>query len=92
MRFFGNFNAKALILEKYPQAQITVIDATINTVLQGQYVLEAAALRDHGVSYQDAIVRLEEIKSTGRIFFTVGNMEYLKHEDLGYTPFFSTIC
>ena len=43
-------------------------------VLQGQYVLEAAALRDHGVSYQNAIARLEEIKSTGRIFFTVGNM------------------
>lgn len=72
-------NARALILEKYPQAQIAVIDATINTVLQGQYVLEAAELRDHGVSYQDAIARLEEIKSTGRIFFTVGNMEYLKH-------------
>ena len=72
-------NAKNLILEKYPQAQITVIDATINTVLQGQYVLEAASLRDHGVSYQDTIARLEEIKSTGRIFFTVGNMEYLKH-------------
>ena len=32
-------NARSLILEKYPQAQITVIDATINTVLQGQYVL-----------------------------------------------------
>lgn len=72
-------NAKALILEKYPQAQITVIDATINTVLQGQYVLEAAALRDHGISYHDTIARLDEIKSTGRIFFTVGNMEYLKH-------------
>ena len=72
-------NAKELILEKYPQAQITVIDATINTVLQGQYVLEAADLRDHGVSYEDTIARLEAIKSTGRIFFTVGNMEYLKH-------------
>lgn len=72
-------NARALLLEKYPQAEITVIDATINTVLQGQYVLEAAQLRDHGVSYQDAVNRLEEIKSTGRIFFTVGNMEYLKH-------------
>ncbi len=72
-------NAKTLVLEKYPQAQIAVIDATINTVLQGQYVLEAASLRDHGVSYQDTIARLEEIKSTGRIFFTVGNMEYLKH-------------
>lgn len=72
-------NARAMILEKYPQAEITVIDATINTVLQGQYVLEAAELRDHGVSYRDAVARLEEIKSTGRIFFTVGNMEYLKH-------------
>lgn len=72
-------NAKELILEKYPQAEITVIDATVNTVLQGQYVLEAVSLRDHGVSYQDTIARLEAIKSTGRIFFTVGNMEYLRH-------------
>lgn len=72
-------NAKALLLEKYPQAEITVIDSTIDTILQGQYVLEAISLRDHGVSYQDAVTRLEEIKSTGRIFFTVGNMEYLKH-------------
>lgn len=72
-------NARTLIKEKYPQAEITVIDATINTVLQGQYVLEAVYLRDHGVTYEDAVTRLEEIKSTGRIFFTVGNMEYLKH-------------
>lgn len=72
-------NAKALILEQYPQAEITVIDSTVDTVLQGQYVLEAVSLRDHGVSYQDAIARLEAIKSTGRIFFTVGNMEYLRH-------------
>lgn len=72
-------NARALVLEKYPQAEITVIDATVNTVLQGQYVLEAVSLRDSGTSYQDTVARLEEIKSTGRIFFTVGNMEYLKH-------------
>ena len=56
-----------------------MIDATVNTVLQGLYVLEAAKLRDAGVSYRDTVARLEEIKSTGRIFFTVGNMEYLKH-------------
>ncbi|MDE7282079.1 MAG: DegV family protein [Lachnospiraceae bacterium] len=72
-------NAREIIREKYPQAEITVIDATINTVLQGQYVLEAASLRDNGVSYKDTVARLEEIKSTGRIFFTVGNMEYLRH-------------
>ncbi|MCM1162467.1 MAG: DegV family protein [Roseburia sp.] len=72
-------NARSIVLETYPEAEITVIDATINTVLQGQYVLEAAKLRDSGTSYQDTVARLEEIKSTGRIFFTVGNMEYLKH-------------
>lgn len=72
-------NARTLVLEKYPHAEITVIDATINTVLQGQYVLEAVNLRDNGFSYKDAVARLEEIKGSGRIFFTVGNMEYLKH-------------
>ena len=72
-------NARALIQETWPQAEITVIDATVNTVLQGQYVLEAARLRDRGWSFRDTAARLEEIKSTGRIFFTVGNMEYLKH-------------
>ncbi|MCM1266953.1 MAG: DegV family protein [Bacteroidales bacterium] len=72
-------NARALILEKYPHARITVIDSTVDTVLQGQYVLEAAELRDHGASYEDTVARLETIKRTGRIFFTVGNMEYLRH-------------
>lgn len=72
-------NARAMVLEECPDAKITVIDATVNTVLQGQYVLEAAALRDSGMAYEACVARLEKIKSTGRIFFTVGDMEYLKH-------------
>lgn len=72
-------NARSLVQEKYPDAEIIVIDATVNTVLQGQYVLEAVSLRDSGYNCKEAAARLEEIKSTGRIFFTVGNMEYLKH-------------
>lgn len=71
--------AKELVLETCPDARITVIDATINTVLQGLYVLEALAMRDAGTSYEETIQALERIKSTGRIFFTVGNMDYLKH-------------
>ena len=82
-KFSGSYqsamNAREMVLEEYPQARIAVIDATVNTVLQGLYVLEAASLRDGGVAYEAAIERLEEIKSTGRIFFTVGDMEYLKH-------------
>ncbi|MDE6640187.1 MAG: DegV family protein [Acetatifactor sp.] len=72
-------NAREALREDYPNAEITVIDSSVDTVLQGLYVLEAVELRDAGVSYQDAAARLEEIKNTGRIFFTVGNMEYLKH-------------
>ena len=71
--------AKDMILESYPSAKITVIDSTINTVLQGIYVLEAAKLQEAGWDYEATVKRLEAIKSTGRIFFTVGNMEYLKH-------------
>ena len=72
-------NAKAILEEEYPNAQNYVCDSTVNTVLQGIYVLEAVRLRDAGKSYQESIDRLNEIKSSGRIFFTVGNMEYLKN-------------
>jgi DegV family protein with EDD domain len=47
--------------------------------LQGIYTLEAVRIRDAGWDYERAIARLEEIRDTGRIFFTVGDMEYLKH-------------
>ncbi len=72
-------NARAIVKENWPEAEIAVIDATINTVLQGLYVLEAVKRRDSGMGYRECVDRLEEIKSTGRIFFTVGDMEYLKH-------------
>lgn len=72
-------NAKEMVLEEHPDAQIAVIDSTVDTVLQGLYVLEAVRLRDNGVNFEDSVKRLEEIKSTGRIFFTVGDIEYLKH-------------
>lgn len=72
-------SAADIVREEYPNAEITVIDATVNTVLQGLYVLEAVKMRDSGMSYRETAARLEEIKSTGRIFFTIGDMEYLKH-------------
>ena len=36
-------NARQMLLEEYPEAEITVMDATVNTVLQGLLVLEAVA-------------------------------------------------
>lgn len=71
--------ARDMILETYPEARITVIDATVNTVLQGLYVLEACRLRDMGWEYDRIVERILEIRESGRIFFTIGNIDYLKH-------------
>jgi len=72
-------NAREMMLEEYPDAEISVIDSTVDTVLQGIYVLEAVKLQKQGVPYEKVVKRLEEIKPTGRIFFTVGDFEYLRH-------------
>lgn len=71
--------ARDMILEEYPDARLTVIDATVNTVLQGLYVLEACRLRDMGWEYDRIVDRILEIRESGRIFFTIGNIDYLKH-------------
>ena len=71
--------AKDMILEEYPDAQITVIDSTVNTVLQGLYVLEACRLRDMGLGYEEIVEKILPIRETGRIFFTIGSIDYLRH-------------
>ena len=83
VKFSGSYqaamNAKNIWREPYPDAKIEVIDCTVNTVLQGMYVLEAVKLKEQGVAYEEAVRRLLGIRETGRIFFTVGNVDYLKH-------------
>ena len=71
--------AKGMIEEKYPQAKVTVIDSTVNTVLQGLFVLEACRLRDMGMDYEEIIEKILPIRETGRILFTVGSIDYLQH-------------
>ena len=71
--------AKDMILEDYPDAKITVIDSMVNTVLQGIYVLEACRLRDEGYDYDRLIESMLEIRESGRILFTIGSIDYLKH-------------
>ena len=71
--------AKDMILEDYKDAKITVIDSTVNTVLQGLYVKEACHLRDLGLGYGEIVEAILPIRETGRIFFTIGSIDYLKH-------------
>lgn len=70
-------NAREMVLEDYPDAKITVIDSTINTVLQGTLMQVLAADQKNGASYEEVVEKIERVKSTGRIFFTVENVNYL---------------
>lgn len=82
-RFSGSFqsalNAAEELREEYPRARVEVLDSTLATVLQGLFVMEAARLRDEGCTLEEAVERLKAIRSTGRIFFTTGDLEYLRH-------------
>lgn len=70
--------AKDVLKETYPHAHITVIDSRMCTVEEGLYVLEAAKMRDAGMSYRDTVAELKGLLPTGRICFTVGDLEHLK--------------
>ncbi len=70
--------ARDILLETYPKAHIKVIESKMCTVDEGLYVLEAARMRDAGISYKDAVAHLKRILTTGRICFTVGNLDHLK--------------
>lgn len=72
-------NARDMVQSQFEDAQIEVIDATMNTVLQGLFVLEAVSMRDEGMTLSEAVNGLESIKESGRIFFTIGSMDYLQH-------------
>jgi len=82
-KFSGSYNsamnAKNMLLDDYPNAKIEVIDATFNTVLQGMLVEEAVVQQRNGLSFEDNINYINKIKETGRIFFTIGGMDYLVH-------------
>lgn len=82
-KFSGSFNsarnAKEILLETYPDAKIEVIDAMVDTVLQGLLVAEAARMKEVGYTFDQVVEGIDKIKSTGRIFFTIGNMDYLVH-------------
>lgn len=80
-KFSGSYqsavNAKLLLEEKYPDADIQIVDSIQATAGQGLVLLQAAYMRRDGYSLQDNVKRLGEIKTTARIMFTVDTLEYL---------------
>ena len=81
-KFSGSYqsavNAKLMLQEDYPDAKIEVVDSIQATGGQGLVVIEAAKMQAEGMELNEIVEKINEIKNTARIMFTVDTLEYLQ--------------
>ena len=81
-KFSSSFQSAHLaaegLMEEYPDCKIKVIDSFSATVQEGLLVTEAAKMAQAGISFEEAVEKLEALKLTSRIFFTTGDLSYLQ--------------
>jgi len=71
-------NAKRILKEEHPEAQIIIVDSRQATSGQGLVVLQAAAMREAGISIEKNAEKLSVLCETACIMFTVGSLTYLQ--------------
>lgn len=80
--FSGSYNsamnAKSLVEEDYPDANICVIDSKQNSVTQALLIDQFVKMLEDGLSFEQAMSKLDALMASARIFFTVGSLDYLK--------------
>jgi DegV family protein with EDD domain len=69
--------AKELVLNEYPNANITIIDSTLASLGYGMLVLEASKLRKEGKTISEVINYIENHKSGINPYFTTNTLTYL---------------
>jgi EDD domain protein, DegV family len=75
--FQSAYNAKEILEEQYPVANIHIIDSHQATAGQGLVLLQLAYMKEAGYSIDEAVEKLNLIKPTARIMFTVDTLDYL---------------
>lgn len=71
-------NAKNILEEQYPDTQIHIIDSCQATAGQGLLLLQLAYMKQAGIPIEEAVEKIDLLKSTSRIMFTVDNLDYLE--------------
>ena len=79
----GTFNsatqARAMLLEKYPDAQIYLVDTLAACAGEGQLVLDAIEKRDAGMPIDELAHWLTAHRLDYRMWFTVDKLDFLYH-------------
>ena len=80
--FSGSYNsatnARDQILEDHPDAKITIFNSMQNSSSMALFVHEAERMSKDNVDYDDAVRVLTRMTDLGRIYFTVGSLDYLQ--------------
>ena len=71
-------NAKLMLEESYTEARIEVIDSRNVTGIQGLLVWEALRMRDKGFTMDEQLEKIDALKGTSKINFTVDSLEHLQ--------------
>lgn len=79
----GTFNsanqAKDILLEEFPDAEIYLVDSLAASTGEGLMVLDAAKMRDEGMSISDLADWLVKNRLRYRMWYTVDDLNYLYH-------------
>lgn len=70
-------NAKLILDEKYPESKIYIIDSIQATAGQGLVLLQIVQMKKDGLAIDEIVNRINELKNTARIMFTVDTLEFL---------------
>lgn len=80
-KFSGSHNsacvAAEMIREEYKNIKIMAVDSMKNSATQGLFVINLARLAQSGKSFEDIKKYIEDDPDSGKILFTVGNLNYL---------------
>ncbi len=81
-RFSGSYqsacNAKKIVEIDYPDRTIIVVDSYLCTAVQGALVLEAARMRQDGMSINEVHEKCEKMKTMSKVYTTVDSLVYLQ--------------
>jgi DegV family protein with EDD domain len=70
--------AKDMIMERYPHAEIAIVDSRSNCMQLGYAAIVAARAAQEGKSFQEVVQAAEDNKKRSKFYFVPETLEYLK--------------
>ncbi|MGI6413176.1 MAG: DegV family protein [Syntrophomonadaceae bacterium] len=75
--YLSAISAKQMILQEYPEARIEIIDSKTNCMALGIQVIEAAKAAINGLSMEDIIEKVLDLRDRIHFYFVPATLKYL---------------